>query len=263
MITIRRIIVLLTVLVNVGAVFASAPSATTAATALRCGQGLLRLDGVVTSQPYLHPAAATSFDHVRMAVRSATGADALATLGDALRFPSFTTDKPGVAERSWHKAGRAIDLDQRLPWRVVPDGAFFRLWLDGVDITAILIDHGWSRIAAQGSISEWWHFEYRPTGLTWDRAMAQVWPHNEQIVLAACLPVRADRPAGMAVLPLRVPDQPPTRSSSTMIAYPLLALGVVVVGEDHGTPPFVQRSLPAQAHRQPIAVRQYPIVEAQ
>jgi hypothetical protein len=52
----------------------------------------------------------------------------------------------------------------------------FRLYLKGVDITAIFAAHGWNRIPIQGSNPEWWHYEYHPDGISWTSAMLQVWP---------------------------------------------------------------------------------------
>lgn len=155
--------------------------------AIHCSPtGLLPLRGVDAPMPYLAPEAALSYAQVRQAVADATGIDVLASLGDALRSPSFTTTKPGVAFRSWHKTGRSIDLDQRYGWYVVPEGRFYRVWLNGVDITAIFEQHGWTRIPAVGDVPEWWHYEYRTADLTWDQAMADTWGGSETIHVASC-----------------------------------------------------------------------------
>jgi hypothetical protein len=138
--------------------------------------GLQRLSAAAPNAQ-LHPAAAASFEQLRQRIRAATGDDALAVLGDVLRSPGYATDKPGVAFRSWHKAGRAIDLNIGGPWRVVPEGSRFRLFhrASGVDITAIFEAAGWQRIPAQGGTAEWWHYEYH-AGVAWEGAMRQVWP---------------------------------------------------------------------------------------
>lgn len=127
--------------------------------------------------PAMHPDAAASFEQLRQRIRALTGEDALAVLGDVLRSPAYATDKPGVAFRSWHKAGRAVDLNIGGPWRIVPEGSRYRIYhrRSGVDITAVFEAAGWRRIPAQGSTPEWWHYEYH-AGVSWEGAMRQVWP---------------------------------------------------------------------------------------
>ncbi len=134
-------------------------------------------------RPMLHPIAAESFALVRAEVKAQTGIDALAVLGDVLRAPNYQSDKAGVAEYSWHKAGRAIDLNMQGGFRAVPelvryDGhtyTYHRVFVGNVDITAIFLNHGWTRIGTQGTVSEWWHFEYHPEHVPWAVAMRQVW----------------------------------------------------------------------------------------
>ncbi len=139
-------------------------------------QALVHLPGVVAPNPRLNARAAASFAQVREAIRARTGQDVLAVLGDVLRAPSLRSDRPGVANRSWHKAGRAIDLNQGGPFSRLSDGAYFRVFVGAVDITAIFESHGWNRIPPQGRVSEWWHYEYHPDGISWRSAMVQVWP---------------------------------------------------------------------------------------
>ena len=148
-------------------------------------QALVTLPNVRTADPRLNAQAAASFALVRQAVIAQTGQDVLAILADALRAPGFTSDQPGVSYVSWHKAGRAIDLNLGGPFTLHRDGAMFRVFVGAVDLTAIFESHGWSRIPAQGSVAEWWHYEYHPDGIAWESAMAQVWP---QSVLAAAFP---------------------------------------------------------------------------
>lgn len=144
---------------------------------LNCSpQALVRLPGVRAPNPQLNALAAASFAQVRQEIIARTGEDVLATLADVLRAPNFTTNKPGVASRSWHKAGRAIDLNLGGPFTLQRDGAYFRVFVGSVDITAIFEAHGWNRIPPQGSTLEWWHYEYHPDGISWQSAMAQVWP---------------------------------------------------------------------------------------
>jgi hypothetical protein len=92
-----------------------------------------------------------------------------------LRAPSFTTSKPGVLQASWHKAGRAVDLNQGGPFVRVAEGRMFRLYVNNVDITAIFEAHGWQRIPVQGDTAEWWHYEWHSDGIAWTSAMLQIW----------------------------------------------------------------------------------------
>jgi hypothetical protein len=138
-------------------------------------QPLVQLPNVIAPQPKLVAPAAASFAAVRQEIVERSGIDALHVLADVLRHPSFATDKPGVLERSWHKAGRAIDLSGSGPFVRVAEGNRFRLYVNNVDITAIFESHGWQRIPVQGDTPEWWHYEWHPDGITWESAMAQVW----------------------------------------------------------------------------------------
>ncbi|GAC1536977.1 MAG: hypothetical protein NVS4B8_00350 [Herpetosiphon sp.] len=138
----------------------------------------------------------------------ASGVDYLSQLDDAFRSVGFTTNKPGVANRSWHKAGRAIDLSQWfvvqgqqgivfLPdpnnaglWRALlrcarQDGTLGR-WYDAqrttgygpaayyIDVTTILENEGWTRIGSNAGVTEAWHYELH-SGLTWYGAMEQLY----------------------------------------------------------------------------------------
>ena len=136
---------------------------------------LVRLPNVSAPDARLVAPAAASFAAVRQEIRQRSGLDALGVLADALRQPSFTTDKPGVLATSWHKAGRAIDLNQTGPFRRVVEGRMFRLYIGQVDITSIFEAHGWRRIPAQGDTSEWWHYEWHQGDISWAGAMRQVW----------------------------------------------------------------------------------------
>jgi murein DD-endopeptidase MepM/ murein hydrolase activator NlpD len=144
-------------------------------------QALVQLPDVVnahgrTDTTRLIAPAAAAFQRVRAEIVAQTGQDPLARLADALRAPEFRTDKPGVARMSWHMTGRAIDVDTSYPWRRVRDGRFWRLYLGAVDVTAIFARHGFTRIADRPDSPEWWHYEYRPDGISWARAMLQVYP---------------------------------------------------------------------------------------
>lgn len=54
-----------------------------------------------------------SFEALRQRVLEETGTDYLATIGDSVR-PIAAEPPPGQSPRSWHKAGRAFDLNQGL-----------------------------------------------------------------------------------------------------------------------------------------------------
>jgi hypothetical protein len=120
--------------------------------------------------------AAAAYQAVRQEIRVRTGQDPLARLADGLRAPEFRSTKPGVARQSWHMTGRAIDLDTGYPWRRVREGRMWRLFAGSVDVTAIFERHGFNRIPDRDDSTEWWHYEYRPDGLTWASAMLQIYP---------------------------------------------------------------------------------------
>jgi len=136
---------------------------------------LVRLSGVTAPDPRLVAPAVASFAAVRAEIQERTGVDALAVLADVLRQPSFTTSKSGVLQTSWHKAGRAIDLNQGGPFVRVAEGQQFRLYVGNVDVTAIFETHGWQRIPVQGDTAEWWHYEWHSDGIAWTSAMLQIW----------------------------------------------------------------------------------------
>jgi murein DD-endopeptidase MepM/ murein hydrolase activator NlpD len=120
--------------------------------------------------------AAAAYQAVRQEIRVRTGQDPLARLADGLRAPEFRSTKPGVARQSWHMTGRAIDLDTGYPWRRVREGRMWRLFAGSVDVTVIFERHGFNRIPDRDDSTEWWHYEYRPDGLTWASAMLQIYP---------------------------------------------------------------------------------------
>ncbi len=187
------IILLLSITANIFPAYASSPvqvaplpTATAEPDDPDCTpQALVRLPGVRAPDPRLNALAAASFAQARQEIIIQTGQDVLATLADVLRAPGFRSDRPGVADRSWHKAGRAIDLNLGGPFTLQRDGSMFRVFVGTVDITAIFEANGWQRIPVQGSVIEWWHYEYHPDGIAWQSAMAQVWPTS---VLAAAYP---------------------------------------------------------------------------
>jgi hypothetical protein len=144
-------------------------------------QTLVQLPNVVnaygrTDNTRLISPAAAAFQEARMEITARTGQDPLARLADGLRAPEFRTDKPGVARMSWHMTGRALDLNTGYPWRRLPEGGYWRLYVGTVDVTAIFERHGFTRIPDRADSTEWWHYEYRVDGISWASAMLQVYP---------------------------------------------------------------------------------------
>ena len=159
--------------------------------------------------PMMHRAAAEAFERLRREVREGAGFDFLAKLGDALRPANYVSNKDGVANRSWHKTGRAFDYDQtcrRLILVSEPRSGkqYFRTYLlcsdqsgrIGVkktlrdyrggsasgyvfDFTAAAERLGFKRIPAWSgwlrnyNRREFWHYQL-DEGLTWSAAMAQL-----------------------------------------------------------------------------------------
>jgi hypothetical protein len=161
-------------------------------------------------KPYMHPAVAPCFEELRKRVRIESGVDFLARCGDVLRDPDFVSTKDGVANRSWHKTGRAFDYDQSNPAllyqkEIQPDGhVMFRTYLkcvrqDGqqgesrrvldyrgiafigyvLDFTRVAAECGFHRIPAWSGWEshyirrEFWHYQ-KDDGLTWEAAMQQI-----------------------------------------------------------------------------------------
>lgn len=159
--------------------------------------------------PLMHEQIAPLFDELRRNVRLASGVDFLAVCADVSRAAGFVSSKDGVANRSWHKTGRAVDYDQTSKSLVIVNEPkngkqYFRTYLkcakqDGTlgqkrtlfdirghkveayvfDFTAAAESLGFMRIPAwngwQNNYNrrEFWHYEKRD-GLTWDAAMLQL-----------------------------------------------------------------------------------------
>jgi hypothetical protein len=160
-------------------------------------------------KPYMHPDVAPQFNELRRAVRMQSGVDFLARCGDVLRDPDFHSSKDGVAERSWHKTGRAFDYDQSSPHflfekDIIGGRVYFRTFIicalqNGtqgtkrqvrdfrgqmhnkyvVDFTALAEKQGFHRIPAwrgwetHYNRREFWHYQ-KDDGLTWEAAMQQI-----------------------------------------------------------------------------------------
>lgn len=159
--------------------------------------------------PLMHPQAAERFNVLREVVKIRAGFDFLAKCGDICRASNFTSSKDGVANRSWHKTGRAFDYDQDCKNLIVVSEPrsgkqFFRTYLvcsrqdgslgekktlkdyRGFTKTALVFDFtnaaeaiGWERIPAWSGWQknynrrEFWHYQF-DEGLTWDEAMLQL-----------------------------------------------------------------------------------------
>jgi len=163
----------------------------------------------VAPMPLLHRTAAAAFEKLRVKVKDGAGFDFLGKLGDALRPASFVSSKDGVANRSWHKTGRAFDYDQtssRLLLVSEPRGGgqYFRTYLLCADQTGRLgvkktlrdVRGGsssgyvfdftnaaesvgfkripaWSGWQSHYNRREFWHYQL-DEGLSWAAAMAQL-----------------------------------------------------------------------------------------
>lgn len=170
---------------------------------------ILRTVQTVAPTPTMHKDAAAAFDKLREAVRIGSGVDFLARCGDVFRPANFNSSKDGVANRSWHKTGRAFDYDQTskalvIVSEIVAGKQYFRTWLkcakqDGsqgvkkhlkdmrnftvagwyFDFTAAARSHGFDRIPAWSGWEknynrrEFWHYQMT-AGLSWAAAMAQL-----------------------------------------------------------------------------------------
>jgi hypothetical protein len=170
---------------------------------------LVFLENVKAPMPQMHPDAAALFKILRDTVLNSAGFDFLGVCGDISRPANYTSTKDGVANRSWHKTGRAFDYDQECKNLVIvsePNGGkqFFRTYLKtakqdgsqgkylkvkdyrGAVVTAWLFDFteaaemiGFKRIPAWNGWQknynrrEFWHYQY-DQGLTWHEAMQQL-----------------------------------------------------------------------------------------
>ena len=171
---------------------------------------IVKLPGVAAPQPYMHRDAAAAFIPMRDEVAAKAGFDFFAICGDIKRDANFTSKKDGVANRSWHKTGRALDYDQNSKALVIvaePIGGkqYFRTYLKcrdqygsmgvrrtlrdmrGYSVTAYVIDltsiaekynfkriPAWSGWQKNYNRREFWHYQYNPQNLTWDAAMLEL-----------------------------------------------------------------------------------------
>ncbi len=155
-------------------------------------------------------------------VQDSTMIDLTKGPGDTVRQMASNTEKPGASNFSWHKTGRAIDIRQDHKWVIEKEPAGdkmqFRIYLEKkndqksiyehtfsrenkpdfqnnpygnnvykktfIDVTQILIDHGFSRIPAQKGWEriydkkEWWHYEKRD-GKTMYQALRDIYTEED------------------------------------------------------------------------------------
>ncbi|HEX7955870.1 MAG TPA: DUF4157 domain-containing protein, partial [Pyrinomonadaceae bacterium] len=85
-------------------------------------------------------AVVSDFQAASDTVKGETGVDLTLEPSDTLRRMSSKTDKPGASNFSWHKTGRAIDLNQGHKWLIVKEPAGdrmqFRIYLEKTSTTA-------------------------------------------------------------------------------------------------------------------------------
>lgn len=170
---------------------------------------LVKLDNVKAPKPFMHFKAAEQYNVLRQKVKVGAGFDFLGVCGDIYRDPDFVSNKDGVANRSFHKTGRAFDYDQNSPALVLVQytkngKTYFRTFLKcakqdgslgkkqkvkdyrGYFVEAFLFDFteaaasvGFNQIPAWNGWEnhynrrEFWHYQF-DEGLTWDAAMLQL-----------------------------------------------------------------------------------------
>jgi hypothetical protein len=156
--------------------------------------------------PLMVAPAAAAFEKLRKKIASESGRDFLARLADCYRPADYRSTKTGVANRSWHKTGRAFDYDQSADYLVVVKepirgSVFFRTYLkceagrgrrlevldyrgylvsgNLYDFTAEAERLGWQRISAwrgwqrHYNYREFWHYQFTED-LTFDEALRGV-----------------------------------------------------------------------------------------
>lgn len=169
---------------------------------------LVRLN-VTAPTPKMHFRAAERYNQLRNTVAAGAGFDFLARCGDMLRAANFVSSKDGVANRSWHKTGRAFDYDQEsnalvIVAETIGGKQFFRTYLKcarqdgtlgkklsvrdmrGFTVNAYLFDFtaaaeaiGFDRIPAWNGWKsnynrrEFWHYQF-DEGKSWDEAMLEL-----------------------------------------------------------------------------------------
>lgn len=175
----------------------------------------VELIDVTAPLAYLRSGApADTFRALRAKVNADAGFDFLAICADMMRRRNFTSNKPGVANRSRHKCGDAFDYNIGSPFVVavredVGGHTYFRSYLkaaiqDGslgtlrtvvhlektkvrayfIDFTNLAGGFGWHRIPAQKGWTktgknftkmEYWHYQ-NTEGISYDDAIKLLYP---------------------------------------------------------------------------------------
>jgi peptidoglycan hydrolase-like protein with peptidoglycan-binding domain len=73
----------------------------------------------VAPMPFLRHGPADAFMKLKQACIDNAGIDFLAVCGDVMRSKDFSSNKPGVAQKSFHKTGSAFDYDQASRYLIV------------------------------------------------------------------------------------------------------------------------------------------------
>lgn len=168
---------------------------------------LVKLENVKAPKPIMHKDAAARYNELRKSVVKVAGFDFLAVCGDIFRDAGFVSNKDGVANRSWHKTGRAFDYNQEeknllIASDVINGKQYFRTYLKTnssslgeiktvkdfrgfiyqgrvFDFTAAAEARGFKCIPAWNGWqrkrirAEFWHYQF-DEGKTWDAAMLEL-----------------------------------------------------------------------------------------
>lgn len=164
----------------------------------------------------MHVDVAPHFNQLRKDTFALSGVDFLKQCADVMRAANFHSSKSGVANRSWHKTGRAFDYDQTsgalvIVGEEISGKQFFRTYLickdqEGgqgtrmslhdirgfnvtryvLDLTELAAKNGFHRIPAwkgwqspkNYNLREFWHYQ-KDDGFTWDQAMQQIKDHAD------------------------------------------------------------------------------------
>lgn len=181
-----------------------------------------------------------SFNQLRQLVIAGGGHDFLAVCGDIFRYKDFHSAKSGVADRSWHKTGRAFDYNQDDPRIVVvPERAdgrdFFRTFIRTTeplgesrtltdmhgrkqvgrffDFTRAASSVGYYRIPAwkgwerAWNLREFWHYQC-DEGLSWSEAMAFLYDETSPVAQRVSAPAVVT-PAGGPTAPVTTDESKP------------------------------------------------------
>lgn len=143
----------------------------------QCGRIELVRVPARANDPRMTPDAAAAWQRADELITAALGYAWLRNeRSDIMRPVTHVPSRHNQILASWHKTGRAVDVPQTgRALRLVQEGGYQRLFVDGIDITALMVRAGFTRIPSNPSRQEWWHFELQG-GLSWQGAMAQLYP---------------------------------------------------------------------------------------